>query len=87
MKIPKYIDRLLKRRTKLAEQLNSVSTELDEWLAEQLNSVSTELDEWLENNEIPTDNDYTRTGCMIYCEPHTAERSVRDDILARSDTK
>lgn len=55
--------------------------------AEQLNSVSTELDEWLENNEIPTGNDYTRTGCMIYCEPYTAERCVRDDILARSDTK
>ena len=51
MKIPKYIDRLLKRRTKLAEQLNSVSTELDEWL---------------EKNGIPTGNDYTRTGCMIY---------------------
>ncbi len=46
MKIPKYIDRLLKRRTKFAEQRNSVSTELDEWL---------------ENNEIPTGNDYTRT--------------------------
>ena len=72
MKIPKYIDRLIERRTKLAEQLNSVSTELDEWL---------------ENNEIPTGNDYTRTGCMIYCEPYTAERCVRDDILERSDTK
>lgn len=68
MKIPKYVDRLLKRRTKLAEQLNSVSYELDEWL---------------ENNGIPTGNDYTRTGCMIYCEPYTAEGHVRDDILSK----
>lgn len=68
MKIPKYIDRLLERRIKLAEQLNSVSNELDEWL---------------ENNGIPTDNDYTRTGCMIYCEPYVAERCVRNDILAK----
>ena len=68
MKIPKYIDRLLERRTKLAEQLNFVSTELDEWL---------------ENNGIPTGNDYTRTGCMIYCEPYTAEGRVREAILEK----
>lgn len=68
MKIPKYINRLLERRTKLAEQLNSVSIELDEWL---------------EKNGILTGNDYTRTGCMIYCEPCAAERCVRDDILAK----
>ena len=68
MKIPKYIDSSLKRRTKLAEQLNEVSLKLDDWL---------------ENNEIPTCNDYTRTGCMIYCEPYTAEWHVRDDILSK----
>lgn len=68
MKIPKYVDTLLKRRTKLAEQLNSVSLKLDEWL---------------EDNEIPTDTDYTRTGCTIYCEPYTAEGLVRDDILSK----
>ena len=58
MKIPKYIDSLLKRRTRLAEQLNKVSYELDEWL---------------ENNEIPTGNDYTRTGCMIYWQRSDSE--------------
>lgn len=68
MKIPKYIDRLLKRRTKLAEQLAMVSSELDEWL---------------EKNGIPTGNDYTLTGCMIYCEPYNAEGCVRDDILSK----
>lgn len=30
-----------------------------------------------------TGNDYTGTGCMIYCEPYTAEGCVRDDILAK----
>lgn len=68
MKIPKHIDSLLKRRTRLAEQLAMASAELDEWL---------------EKNEIPTGNDYTRTGCMIYCEPYTAEGRVRDDILSK----
>ena len=68
MKIPKYIDRLLKRRTRLAEQLAEVSSELDEWLVK---------------NEIPIGNDYTTTGCMIYCEPYTAEHLVRDDILSK----
>ena len=68
MKTPKYIDRLLKRRTRLAEQLAMVSSELDDWL---------------EKNEILTGNDYTRTGCMIYCEPDNAERCVRDDILSK----
>jgi len=68
MKIPKYIDKLLKRRTKLAEQLAIVGTNLDEWL---------------EKNGIPINNDYTLTGCMIYCEPATAEKCVREDILAK----
>ena len=68
MKIPKYIDRLLKKRTKLAEQLNSVSTELDEWL---------------EKNGILVGNDYTLTGYMIYCEPAGAEQCVREDVLEK----
>lgn len=68
MKIPKYVDALLKRRTRLAEQLTMVGIELDKWL---------------ERNEIPTGNDYTLTGCMIYCEPDTAEQCVRRDILAK----
>lgn len=72
MKIPKYIDRLLKRRTKLAERLAEVGNELDEWL---------------EKNGIPAGTDYTCTGCMIYCEPHTAEGCVRDDILSKGDAK
>lgn len=68
MKIPKYIDRLLERRTRLAEQLTEVSSKLDDWL---------------EKNGMPLGNDYTLTGCMIYCEPAAAERCVREDILAK----
>ena len=66
MKIPKYIDKLIDKRQKLAEQLSEVSTELDEWL---------------ERNNIPLGGDYTYTGCMIYCEPSTAARCVREDII------
>lgn len=68
MKIPKYVDGLLKRRTRLAEQLASVGSDLDDWL---------------EKNGIPVGNDYTLTGCMIYCEPEAAERCVREDILEK----
>lgn len=61
----------------VSDLINRQAAEIEELKAE------IELDEWLENNEIPTGNDYTRTGCMIYCEPYTAERSVRKDILAK----
>lgn len=66
MNIPKYIDNLIERRANLALRLMAVGTELDEWL---------------EKNGIECDGDYTRTGCMIYCEPYTAARCVREDIL------
>lgn len=68
MKIPKYIERLIDRRTKLA------------W---ELIKVGSKLDEWLEKNDIPVGTDYTMTGCMIYCEPSTAGELVKQDILAK----
>lgn len=68
MKIPKYVDGLLKRRTRLAEQLANVSSELDDWL---------------EKNGIPLGAAYTVTGCMIYFEPEAAEQCVREDILEK----
>ena len=66
MKIPKYVERLIQRRERLA------------W---ELMSVSSDLDEWLEKNNIPTGTAYTLSGCMIYCEPGAAARLVREDIL------
>lgn len=68
MKIPKRIEELIKRRENLALRLMAVGTELDEWL---------------DKNGIECDGDYTRTGCMIYCEPCTAARCVREDILRK----
>lgn len=55
MKIPKYVDKLIERRMKLAFELMDVSSQLDEWL---------------KNNDFDLTkmNAYTITGCMIYCE-------------------
>lgn len=66
MKIPKYIDELIDKRTKYAEKLSEVSSELDDWLMK---------------NNIPVGSDYTLTGCMIYSESATAGELVRQDIL------
>lgn len=66
MKIPKYVQKLIDRRWKLAEELNDVSNQLDAWL---------------ENNGISICNDYTTTGCMVYCEPYNAKKCVEEDIL------
>lgn len=66
MKIPKYVERLIERRERLA------------W---ELLEVGTKLDKWLEKNNIPLRDEYTVTGCMIYCEPGAAADLVRKDIL------
>lgn len=66
MKIPKHIDKLIDKRQNLAVKLAEVSTELDEWLMK---------------NDIHLGEEYTCTGCMIYCEPYTAARCVREDII------
>lgn len=66
MKIPKYVQNLIIRRERLAEELMNVSSKLDKWLEKQ---------------GIPLDGDYTITGCMIYCEPATARECVEEDIL------
>ena len=66
MKIPKYVENLIDKRQKLAEKLMIISCELDEWLIK---------------NDIHMGEEYTCTGCMIYCEPATAAQCVREDIL------
>lgn len=68
MKIPKYVDKLIERRMKLALELMDVSSQLDRWL---------------ENNnfDLTKMSAYTVTGCMIYCEPDIAAYNVRQDIL------
>lgn len=68
MKIPKYVDKLIERRMKLAFELMDVSSQLDTWL---------------ENNDFDLTEmtAYTITGCMIYCEPDMAAHLLRQDIL------
>ncbi len=70
MEIPKKIDMLLKRRTKLAEQLAVTAAELDKWLEAQGMDLVHDSELW----------DSTSTGCMIYCEPCNAEKTVREAI-------
>lgn len=66
MEIPKYIEQLIQRREKLANKLNEVSVELGDWL---------------KKNHISLGEDYTLSGCMIYCEPSMAADAVREDII------
>jgi len=65
MKIPKYIDDLLRKRTKLAKQLNDVCYELDVWL---------------DQNDIDPDSSCWLTGVETYVNPDSSEREVRRAI-------
>ncbi len=69
MDIPKRIDKLLSKRCKLAEDLNSVSIEIDKWLENHNANLSSDLV-----------SDAVLSGCMIYTEPSTAETMVREYI-------
>lgn len=67
MKIPKRIEKLIDKRQDLAERLNSADAELCNWM-ERKGMNLLEM------------TDFTRTGCMIYCEPDTAAMLTRDAI-------
>lgn len=66
MKIPKYIENMIIRRKKLAEQLDLVSYELDSWL---------------DKNKIECETCDTHTGVEIYCNPSASAERVRQAIL------
>ncbi len=72
MKIPKKIDVLLKRRTRLAMQMMQVNDNLDTWLTLKGFDV----------NKDPL-RDVTLTGAMIYVEPWTSEKIIRQEIEKR----
>lgn len=72
MIIPKEIDEKLKRRTKLANELMNVGSEIDDWL------MRNGFD--LESLEL---KDATLTGAMMYCEPFNAEEVIREAIEHR----
>ncbi|MGN0291985.1 MAG: hypothetical protein ACI4C5_08635 [Lachnospiraceae bacterium] len=72
MEIPKKVQKLLDKRKQLAEELISVTNELDSWL--------------INNGADLTDSDLVDsilTGCMIYCEPGNAKSNVEDYIKNR----
>lgn len=69
MKIPKKIDKMLDRREKLSVEMMHLNTEIDNWLE----SKGAELTD----AEIC---DAVLTGCMIYTEPWTANKIVREYI-------
>lgn len=65
MKIPKYIDEALKKRTKLAIQLDNVCYTIDRFLTK---------------NNIEPDTSCWNTGVEIYVNPNDAEDEVRKAI-------
>lgn len=63
MKIPKYIEALIKKRKKLASEL--ISTD---W----------KLSEWLEKNGVDVEEYDTRGGCEMYVNPRmSADRIIQ----------
>ncbi len=68
MKIPKYVDELLKKRTRLACQLDDVCIKIDKWL---------------DDNQIEPDSSCYHTGVETYVNPHTSEREVRRAIAEK----
>lgn len=67
MEIPKKIEILINKRQHLSEMLNSTDIELSNWMEKK-------------GMDLAEHAAYTRTGCMIYCEPQMAAESVRQAI-------
>ena len=65
MKIPKYVQKLIDRRCKLASQLAEVC-----W----------KLDEWLDKNHIECETCDTHTGVEIYCNPYSSKNRIMEAI-------
>ena len=72
MKIPKYIDKALKRRSKLAWDLISACATIDDWLL---------------TNGIEPDESCWATGVEIYGNPDIAEHEVRRAIAVSQKGK
>ena len=66
MKIPKYVQKLIDRRCKLAHQLAIVCFELDEWL---------------DKNNIECETYDTHTGVEIYCNPCSSKMRIMKAII------
>ncbi len=66
MKIPKYVQKLIDRRCKLADELAEVSYALVVWLDE---------------NKIQCETYDTHTGVEIYCDPYSSKQRIINAIL------
>lgn len=65
MKVPKYIQEILRKRRKAAETLNAYDCQLVTWMEKQgMNTINPEI------------VDCIQTGAVEICEPYTAEQSV-----------
>ena len=65
MRIPKYVDKLIDRRARLAGDLMDVCGELDDWL---------------EKNGIEAETWDTRGGVEIYTSPYSSAGRIRQAI-------
>lgn len=65
MKIPKYVDTALKRRTLYAKKLNDAMYIVDKFL---------------DKNKIECENYDTHSGVEIYCNPFDSEMRIRECI-------
>ena len=70
MKIPKYIQKLIDRRCKLADQLAEVSYDLDVWL---------------DKHNIECETCDTHTGVEIYCNPCSSKQRIINCILSHKE--
>ena len=66
MKIPKYVQKLIDRRCKLADELAEVSYALDVWL---------------DKNGIECEMCDTHTGVEIYCNSYSSKQRIINAIL------
>lgn len=67
MKIPKYVEKLIERRAKLADDLNSVDNQLTSWL--EKNGLLDKVEEY-----------DVMTGCEMYVNPYTSADRIREAI-------
>ena len=67
MKLTKKIEKLIDRRTRLAEELMDVSSQLDNFIYE--NGLESEIEEY-----------DMCTGCEIYCNPADSGKRIKEAI-------
>ncbi len=68
MNIPKYVEKLIERRAKLASDLNHVDYELYKWL--EKNGLNNKVEEY-----------DVLGGCEIYVNPYASASRIREAVL------